>query len=112
MSDRVDLLPRHREKIEAILHEHVPGIEVLAYGSRVNGLSHPGSDLDLALRDPMMEPIPVGQLRSLESAFHDSTIPFLIEVRDWARLPESFHTEIERTHVMLTSHERPQRRRR
>ena len=103
MSDRVDLLPRHREKIEAILREHVPGVEVMAYGSRVTGRSHPGSDLDLALRSPTLEPIPIVQLRALEAAFHDSTIPFLIEARDWARLPETFHREIEQMHVILAS---------
>jgi predicted nucleotidyltransferase len=101
MSDLLDLLPRHRAKIVAILHEQVPGVEVLAYGSRVAGRSHPGSDLDLALRSPTLEPIPTAQILALESAFHDSTIPFLIEARDWARLPERFHREIERRHVVL-----------
>ena len=101
MSDRLDLLPRHRAKIEAILQEHVPGIEVLAYGSRVTGRSHPGSDLDLVLRSPTLEPIPTTQIKALKSAFHDSTIPFLIEARDWARLPERFHKEIERRYIVL-----------
>ena len=36
-------------------------------------------------------------------ALQDSTIPFLVEVRDWARLPTSFHHEIEREHVVLVA---------
>ena len=50
MTLRLDLNPRHREQIERLLREHVPGIEVWAYGSRVDGRSHEGSDLDLVLR--------------------------------------------------------------
>ena len=33
----------------------------------------------------------------------ESTIPFLIEARDWARLPESFQHEIEREYVVLVA---------
>ena len=44
--------------LEGILREHVPGVEVWAYGSRVSGHSHGGSDLDLVLRGPDLEEIP------------------------------------------------------
>ena len=37
------LPPRHRKEIVALLHKHLPGVEVWAYGSRVNGQSHDGS---------------------------------------------------------------------
>ena len=52
MTDRLDLPRRYREQLEALLSEHVPGVEVWAYGSRVNGRSHEASDLDLVLRGP------------------------------------------------------------
>ena len=52
MTERLHLLLRHRERLEALLREHLPGVEVWAYGSRVNGRSHDGSDLDLVLRGP------------------------------------------------------------
>ena len=52
MTERLHLLPRHRERLEALLCEHLPDVEVWAYGSRVNGQSHDGSDLDLVLRGP------------------------------------------------------------
>lgn len=89
--------------LEEILREHVPGVEVWAYGSRVSGHSHGGSDLDLVLRGPDLEEIPIGQLVNLEEALRLSTIPFLVEARDWARLPESFHREIEGDYVELVS---------
>ena len=101
MDDRLSLLPRHRSTIEEILANCAPGVEVWAYGSRVNGRSHPGSDLDLVLRAQGPEPLPLKTLAALSKAFHDSTIPFFVETRDWAHLPESFRAEIERDYVVL-----------
>ena len=37
----------------------------------------------------------------LVDALRESTFPFLVEARDWARLPESFHREIELDYVAL-----------
>ena len=34
-------------------------------------------------------------------AIEKSTIPILVQVHDWARLPESFHREIERDYVVV-----------
>ena len=101
MADRLHLKLRHRRMLEDILRAHVPEVEVWAYGSRISGLSHDGSDLDLVLRSPELNEIPIGQLVDLEEALRESTIPFLIEARDWARLPDSFHREIARDFVVL-----------
>ena len=101
MTERLHLSPKHRAVIEALLREHLPGVEVWAYGSRVNGRSHDGSDLDLVLRGPGLQEIPVGQVADFEEAVRESSIPFLVEARDWAWLPERFHREIERGYVEL-----------
>ena len=98
---KLHLSARHRAYIEAVVRKHVPGVEVCAYGSRVSGLSHDGSDLDLVLRGPGLGKIDASRLADLEDALRDSTIPFLVEMHDWARLPEGFHAEIERRHVVL-----------
>ncbi len=86
-----------------MLREHLPGVEVWAYGSRANGLSHDGSDLDLVLRGHGLTEIDASRLGEFTDALRESTIPFLVETRDWARLPESFHREIEREHVVLVA---------
>ena len=104
-ADRLHLSPRHREILETLLREHLPGIEVRAYGSRVNGQSHDGSDLDLVLRAPGLQEVPIGPLADFTEALHDSTLPFLVEARDWARLPERFHKEIERGYVVVIEKE-------
>ncbi len=103
MTDGLHLAPRHRELLVSLLREHVPGVEVWAYGSRVNGRSHDGSDLDLVLRGPELKELPIEQLMDLEEALRESRIPFLVEARDWARLPERFQRKIERRYVVLTS---------
>ena len=101
MTERLDLPCRYRRQIEALLRKHLPGVEVWAYGSRVNGRSHPGSDLDLALRSPTLKPLPDTLLREFTVALERSNIPILVQAHDWARLPESFHREINRNHVVL-----------
>ena len=100
MSDRLALPRRYREQLEALLSKHVPGVEVWAYGSRVNGESHDGSDLDLALRGPALEPLDGGYYDLLE-AIEKSNIPILVQAHDWAMLPESFHREIELDYVVV-----------
>ena len=100
-TDRLLIAPQHRRILEDLLSEHLPGVEVWAYGSRVNGLGHDGSDLDLVLRAPDLQNLPSGQLLDFEDAIRKSTIPFLVEARDWACLPERFHREIEREYVEL-----------
>lgn len=101
MTDRLDLHDRYRRQLEALLAEHVPDAEAWAYGSRVNGRSHPASDLDLVLRGPGLERIPASQLAELEEAIEQSNIPILIQTHDWARLPASFHKEIKKQYVIL-----------
>ncbi len=100
MTDRLALRTRHRRMVEDILREHVPDVEVWAYGSRVTGESHEGSDLDLVLRGRGLEPLG-GEFLGLIEAFQESNVPILVQVHDWARLPESFHREIERDYVVL-----------
>ena len=100
MTERLDLPRRFRDQLEALLRDHLPDVEVWAYGSRVNGRSHDASDLDLVLRSPTLEPLGDGYFDLLE-AIEKSNIPILIQAHDWARLPKSFHPEIARDHVVL-----------
>ena len=62
---------------------------------------HDASDLDLALRGPGLREIPAARLAAFAEAARESNLPFLIDARDWARLPENFRRAIERRHVAL-----------
>lgn len=97
----LELPPEHLALLTRILVVQVPEIEVLAYGSRVTGESHAGSDLDLALRAPSGEPLPAERLAALREALEESPLPILVDVLDWAWLPESFRREIERACIQL-----------
>ena len=110
MTDRLALPRRYRDQLEALLSKHVPGVEVWAYGSRVNGESHDGSDLDLVLRGPALEPLDGGFFDLLE-AIEKSNVPILVQAHDWAMLPESFHREIERDYVVVQEGAEPTARR-
>ena len=84
-----------------LLHDQVPNAEVWAYGSRVNGDGHAASDLDLVLRNPRDPYLATDALGDLKEAFIESNLPIRVDVMDWARIPESFHREIERAHVVV-----------
>ena len=101
MADALLMPARHRRALEALLRAHLPGVEAWAYGSRVDGRGHDASDLDLALRGPGLRPIPEARLAAFAEAARDSNIPFVIDARDWARLPAGFRCGIERRHVPL-----------
>ena len=105
MTEHLDLPRRYRDQIEALLREHMPDVEVWAYGSRVSGRSHEGSDLDLVLRGPDLKRIDSGQLADLIEALEESNVPIIVQAHDWARLPERFHREIEREYVVLVAGE-------
>ena len=103
MTERLHLSERHRDLLLVMLRDHLPGVEVWAYGSRVSGRSHDGSDLDLVLRGPSLGAIPYDRMDSFAEALQESKIPFLVVAWDWARLPERFHQEIEHEYVVLTA---------
>ena len=78
-------------------------VEVWAYGSRVDGTAHEGSDLDLVIMGQNREKIPVETFLELKDKIRNSNIPILVDLFDWARLPESFHKNIEACHEVLFS---------
>jgi|SRR5665213_2049131 len=98
---KLDLKPGHLRLLQEILEKHAPDAEVWAYGSRVNGGGHDGSDLDLVVRNPVSLDQPQKQLYALRDALSESNLPMLVDVLDWARLPEDFRREIERQRVIV-----------
>jgi predicted nucleotidyltransferase len=98
---KLDLKPDHLSLLLDVLKRHAPEAEVWAYGSRVNGSGHDGSDLDLVVRNPAGLDQSQKQLYVLRDALSESNLPMLVDVLDWARLPEDFRREIERQHVIV-----------
>jgi len=95
----IDLTEKQKKIIGDILREAAAGYEVRAYGSRVDGTSHAGSDLDLVLMGKKNSgQTPMARLRE---AFEESNLPFRVDIFDWNRLPESFRINIEKKYVVL-----------
>lgn len=94
-AEMLDLRPEWLEQIRALLAQHLPGIEVRAYGSRVMGTAHEASDLDLVARRPEDPQQTLEGLAELREAFSESRLPILVDIHDWARIPEGFRREIE-----------------
>jgi predicted nucleotidyltransferase len=86
-----------------ILAQYAPDEEVWAYGSRVSGHAHEGSDLDLVIRHPAQLSRPQNNLPRLRAAFIESNLPMLVDILDWARIPEPFRREIQRHPVAIVT---------
>ena len=83
--------------LKNILIEFCPEFEVYAYGSRINGKAHEGSDLDLTIKN-----FPKNKyLFDLKEIFSNSNIPFLIDVNLYEDLPQSFKDEIDKNNVKI-----------
>ncbi len=103
--EHIDMLIREkdRQSLIKIFSEIPQPIEIWAYGSRVNGDAHDGSDLDLLIRSVDLKPLPYRLYQKIVDLIYDSTIPILVEIGDWAMLPESFHKQILKKHEVLYS---------
>ena len=94
---------RHLRTLQTLLAQHTPQAQVWAYGSRVHGTSHEGSDLDLVLRHRGDLSRDVPGLQALKAALQASDLPMLVDVHQWSRLPQAFHANIEAGYVDISS---------
>ena len=94
---------KDKERLMSIFEAIDYPFEVWAFGSRVNGTAHVGSDLDLVIRTDDLKKLPISLLSNIRETLRESNIPIIVEIFDWARLPESFHKNIEAQHEVLYS---------
>ena len=57
------------------------------------------------LRTPDLTPVSVNVISMLREAFDESNLPIIVDIHDWARLPEAYHEEIERSYYVLAQPE-------
>lgn len=98
---RLHLRQQDQQALCDLISQYVPDVSVWVYGSRINGRSHDGSDLDVVLRSGDLSVIDFERMQALRDAICESNIPILIDIRDWAVLPESFHQEILKAYIEL-----------
>ena len=97
------LKEKHKNILISIFSELTIPVEVWAYGSRVTGEAHEGSDLDLVMRTETLDRVPIDIFLDMKEKILVSRIPIIVELFDWARLPDSFHKNIEANHEVLFS---------
>lgn len=97
----IDVAPDHLAEVRRILARVVPGCEVRAFGSRVNGRPGRHADLDLALVAP--EKIDWRLIERLKDAFSESDLPFMVDVVDWNEIGEEFRKLVEKDYEVVQS---------
>ena len=76
-------------------------LEILAYGSRVDGTAHDTSDLDLVLRSKDLNPINKKEWLDFKNQIENSNIPIIVQLFDWAVIPEHFQKQILKNHIVF-----------
>jgi len=96
--DNLMIEEKHLVELKEIIKKFYPKSLIWAFGSRMDGSAHSGSDLDLVIVDYGQED---SDYLRLKVAFQESNIPFLIDIFELNKLPESFQQEIKRQHLVL-----------
>ena len=99
--DQIDIAPHHLEMVTEILRRHIPRAEVWAYGSRVSGRSWEYSDLDLVVVGETA--LDSRTLWDTRDDFSESRLPFLVDLKDWRRIPQHWRDEITRCYAVIHS---------
>jgi predicted nucleotidyltransferase len=101
MKMTVDIKPEHLEVIQQILNQHLPAQAIVyAFGSRAKMTAKKFSDLDLAI-DMAGQPIPLKVMAMLMNDFEHSSLPYKVDIVDWADIDESFREIINQDKVKL-----------
>lgn len=90
--------PQYLKMLTDIFDEYCPRAEIWAYGSRINGQAHDGSDLDLVVKTFNANNIKAFQLKEIIS---NSNIPFLVDIQEFDNLPKSFQEEILKNYIVI-----------
>jgi len=94
----LDLEPRHLAIVAAIIRDQLPGREVRAFGSRINGRASRFSDLDLVV---MGGPVGWAELGRVRDDFSESDLPFKVDLMAWDDLTPEFRKIIEADYVAV-----------
>lgn len=94
----INLKQEYLNELYQIFQEYCPKAEIWAYGSRVNGDSHSGSDLDLTVISFNSDKKHISELRE---KLNDSDLPFLVDINEYEELPAYFKEEIKKNYIKL-----------
>ena len=81
-----------------IFKSYCPKAEIWAYGSRLNGNAHEGSDLDLVVKRFNSDEC---NIINLQDILKNSNIPFIIDIHTFDSMPNSFQDEILKNYIVI-----------
>lgn len=90
--------PYQLEILTDIFSKYCPKSEIWAYGSRVNGDAHEGSDLDLVIKSFNSDTCTLAELRQF---IQDSDIPFLVDLNVFDDMPKAYQQEILKKYLVI-----------
>ena len=90
--------PEHLKILKDIFASYCPKAEIWAYGSRLTGDAHEGSDLDLVVKNFNSE---IANLYELKHLLSESNIPFMIDIHEFDKLPKSFQENILKNYIVI-----------
>lgn len=96
--DNLFVKPQYLKMLTDIFEQYCPNAEIWAYGSRVNGDAHEGSDLDMVVKNFHSNTAKLSELRELIT---NSNIPFLTDINEFDKLPKYFQNEILKKYVII-----------
>ena len=102
MTAMLDISPDQRKLLLELLGQHIPAVEVWAYGSRVIGTARPLSDLDLVA---FTAPEQAAAISELKDALEESDLPFVVDLHVWGDMPERFRDIIRKACVVIQERE-------
>jgi predicted nucleotidyltransferase len=89
----VDLPDVALDAVLRTLADYVPDRAVRVMGSRANGRAKPFSDLDIVIMGD--EPLDLRTLGRLRDAFDESSLPFAVDIIEWASASDAFRRVID-----------------
>lgn len=90
--------PKYLKMLKDIFNNYCPKAEIWAYGSRIKGEAHSGSDLDLVVKNFNDDNVYLFELQELLS---ESNIPFFVDIHEFDKLPQSFQDEIKKDYIVI-----------
>ena len=96
--DRLFIKQRYFDMLINIFRNYCPKAEIWAYGSRIKNEAHDGSDLDLVVKSFNSDE---KYLFELKEILQESNIPFIVDIHEFDKLPQSFRDEILKDYVKI-----------
>ena len=85
--------------LTTIIDAHIPNAEVWAFGSRINGHHHQGSDLDVVIISPPI--LSLAQMAHLREALSESDLPWAVDIVEWGRCSAAFRAIIQAQYQII-----------